>query len=108
MSYIIYSLYTSHDQNEVPGSVKRAQKEIAITPIYNTIIKSISSGNRGKSCYFLPEEFYIGLDRSPCKSLTDEDIVELLKEKFPDCRVSLQEVLFDSRQVKKGILIDWS
>jgi hypothetical protein len=41
-----------------------------------------------------------------------EEIIEYLKEKFPDCKVSYEEQWHDvapgRRELKKGILVDWS
>jgi hypothetical protein len=41
-----------------------------------------------------------------------EEIIEYLKEKFPDCKVSYEEQWQDvapgRRELKKGILVDWS
>jgi hypothetical protein len=50
----------------------------------------------------------------PCQdvTLTDDEILGALSEKFPDCVVSFQETWVDTshntRVLKKGILIDWS
>jgi hypothetical protein len=45
----------------------------------------------------------------PCVS---DELLAALKEKFPDCSVSFQEDWVETRQgvkeLKKGILIDWS
>jgi len=42
----------------------------------------------------------------------DEDVMEAIKLKCPDCKVSLEETWVDTamntRTLKKGILIDWS
>ena len=44
--------------------------------------------------------------------ITDQDLLDGVRRRFPECNVSLQYVLIDTpaktRELQKGILIDWS
>jgi hypothetical protein len=76
----------------------------------------IRSAREGKKEYF----WIISVDRSPFISfqggvndyLTNEELLEVLKEKFPDTTVEYQETWIETRpglkEKKKGFLIDWS
>lgn len=48
----------------------------------------------------------------PPPVITDADIIEVLKEKFPDTTVEYKEIWIETRpgvkEQKKGIMIDWS
>jgi hypothetical protein len=54
----------------------------------------------------------IGQAQSGASGASSYELLAGLKEKFPDCSVSLQEDWVETRQgvkeLKKGILIDWS
>ena len=56
---------------------------------------------------------HLGGQPHPSSSpFTNEELVEALKEKFPDTKIEYQETWIETRpgvkEQKKGILIDWS
>jgi len=49
--------------------------------------------------------------RNQCTSPIDE-LIPYFQERFPDCKITYQEIWFDTtpttKELKKGIVIDWS
>ena len=107
----------------IPEELRQQRKEELKRSFVNNLVGNVTdAASREKTSYMVEEAVYAHLQPSmqrggalyPCQnvSLTDEEIIAALKEKFPDCGISFQETWADTarntRTLKKGILIDWS
>ena len=81
--------------------------------IYNGIINAAAKGET-QCLWTLPiARNHLGGHRNPADvPFTNEEMIEALKEKFPDTTVEAKEEWVETRpgvkEHKKGILIDWS
>lgn len=83
---------------------------------YNVVTNVCSSAREGKTHYFwtkpVPRNHIGGHPNRANVPFTNEELIEVLKEKFPDTTVEYQETWVETRpgvkEERKGILIDWS
>lgn len=85
---------------------------------YNVTNNVCSCAREGKTQYFwtnpIPKNHLGGVAHSNRVHVpfTNEELIGVLKEKFPDTRVEYQETWVETRpgvkEERKGILIDWS
>ena len=107
----------------IPEQLRNQRKEEMKRNFLNKLVSNVTNAaSHEKTSYMVEEAIYAEYQPSmqrggayyPCQnvSLTDQEIIATLKEKFPDCGVSFQETWVDTarntRTLKKGILIDWS
>ena len=83
----------------IPGQLKQQEKRKAIQWMCGQVVTYVThAAKNGNTSYLIAEETY---RNKLTVSLTDEDIIYALEEKFPGCVVSFKEL-------KRSILIDWS
>jgi hypothetical protein len=84
----------------IPEQLKRQEKQKAIQWLCQSVITVVAeAAKNGMTSHRIWEDTY---RNKITASLTDEEIIDALKEKFPDCDISLKEI------GGKIILIDWS
>ena len=84
----------------IPEQLKQQEKRKAIQSIYDSVITKVAdTATNGGTSYLIWEDIY---RNKLTVSLTDEDIIDALRGKFPDCDVSFKNIR------GKAILIDWS
>ena len=103
-------------------------KRAEVSNLIDTFIKALlSAADSGRTSYLFdmsntdyinqsPEQdvmkqsIYTSFD--PSYTVPLNELIQLLKERFPDCNVTYEEIMTDSqlgfKVPKKGILIDWS
>jgi hypothetical protein len=69
----------------------------------------------GKTCYMFvvpPKHKSMASTYPPPYEVTPDDIVEGLRAKFPDCKIDFAEEIVETRpgvrEIRSGIMIDWS
>lgn len=83
---------------------------------YNITVPVLEAAKNGKTQYFwtqpVPRHRIGGHPHPNDCAFTNEELIDALKEKFPETTVEYQETWVDVRpgvkEQKKGILIDWS
>ena len=83
---------------------------------YNVTNNVCSCAREGKTQYFwmnpISKNHLGGVAHPAHYPFTNEELIGVLKEKFPDTRVEYQETWVETRpgvkEQKKGFLIDWS
>lgn len=72
----------------------------------------LKAARQGKTSYFHVEDATMTYSRIYHIILTRDDILDALHNKFPECTISYQENWVDTkvgvRELKKGLMIDWS
>ena len=111
---MIDNTYTRADLQQLPAKFRREQISYLVeSTIANNVI---SAARGGKTEYFwrisMGKNHKYGIHDPSMPTFTDEEIIEVLKEKFPDTTVEAKEEWIETRpgfkEQKKGILIDWS
>lgn len=103
-------------------------KRIEASKLINTFLKALfSAADSGRTSYLfdmtntdyiiqtpqqnpMTQSVYTSFD--PYYTIPLDELIRLLKERFPDCNVTYQEIIVHTSEnttlLKKGILIDWS
>ncbi len=83
---------------------------------YHVVNNICNAAREGKTQYFwtnpIPKNHIGGYPNQTHIPFTNEELIAILKEKFPDTTVEYQETWVETRpgvkEEKKGIRIDWS
>ena len=84
-----------------------------ITQFHGSLIQTAQTGN---TSYMVDEKFRNMFTNQRCfpplPVFTDEEFIRAIEKKYPDCKVTYEEIWVDTeinnRTLKKGIVIDWS
>jgi hypothetical protein len=101
----------------IPEQLRQQRKKQILQNVINAVVQPVTTAatNEKTSC-IIEESVYASqqshFQRTGVVTITTDDIIGALQEKFPDCIISFQEAWVDTahntRVLKKGILIDWS
>lgn len=109
-------IYT-YSRTDLQGMKAKHHKEMISQYIeYNITNYILNKAKEGKTQYFwtdpVPRNHIGGHPNQAHAPFTNEEIIEALKEKFPDTTVEYQETWIETRpgvkEERKGIVIDWS
>jgi hypothetical protein len=103
----------------IPEELRQQRKKQMIKTLLSNIVGNVVNAATNEKTSYMAEDrlylsYYSQVDHAPIGriTLTNEEIIAALKEKFPDCGISFQETWADTahntRTLQKGILIDWS
>ena len=103
----------------IPEELRQQRKKQMIQNLLNSIVSNVTAAATNEKTSYMAEDrlylsYYSQVDHAPIGriTLTNEEIITALQEKFPDCIISFQEAWVDTahntRTLQKGILIDWS
>lgn len=105
----------TYSRTDLQGYQAKIKREAIVNMIeYSFTNNVLQTAQQGKTHYFWTKPQNTGAagtwPHPPV--ITDDDIVQALKEKFPDTKVEYQETWIETRpgvkEQKKGIMIDWS
>lgn len=98
---------------DLPEMIRKQTIQQAINQITGRVASQVYTNARhGKKTYMYdPTNQQYGLNPNQ-PTVGNDDLVAAFQKKFPGCNVSFQETWIETRQgvkeLKKGILIDWS
>jgi hypothetical protein len=103
----------------IPEKLRQERKKQMIQTLLNNIVGGVTAAATNEKTSYMVEDrlylsYYSQIHQAPIGriTLTNEEIIGALQEKFPDCIISFQETWADTahntRTLQKGILIDWS
>jgi len=114
--------FSRADLQSLPQKLKKEQANNIVSSFAQSVINAASTGkkfyhyemkNQQRNSFQVQQEIQLRaaghyIPTTP----TAEELIEVCKERFPGCSISYQEVWVerenDTKQLKKGILIDWS
>ena len=98
---------------DLPEMIRKEAIQQAINQITGRVASEVyTNARQGKKTYMYdPTNQPFGFNQNQ-QAITNEDLVAAFQKKFPGCNVAYKEDWIETRQgvkeLKKGILIDWS
>lgn len=105
-------LYTREELQNLPKELRKGYLNQVVNRYVQEIINAASNGKTSTVIEMLIDGKNCGRIQTWEKTPTYEEMEEILKERFPGCRIAYEEVWVEkdinTRVLKKGIVIDWS
>ena len=107
----------TYSRTDLQQMKEKFRKQNLLNFIEHNVVNSIcGSAREGKTQYFwmnpVPRHQIGGAAHPALIPFTNEELISVLREKFPDTTVEYQETWIETRpgvkEERKGIVIDWS